>query len=173
MFCLKKDKFVDTAIMEEEWLDFFKKTRGYWLSFRTYHKNRNNTKKLVEIIVKKFNSVQIFLVLFNETSRTENEYNCKKTLLKIFARLILVDLSVLELRLPLLLERDDDERHEDVDEEEREHDEEDDVEDRHLRPGTFSKYALLLLNNFHHLALEEGKGFIVTPNVQIRDVDLW
>ena len=123
------------------------------------------TKKLVEIIVKKFNSVQIFLVLFNETSRTENEYNCKKTLLKIFARLILVDLSVLELRLPLLLERDDDERHEDVDEEEREHDEEDDVEDRHLRPGTFSKYALLLLNKFHHLALEEGKGFIVTPNM--------
>ena len=46
--------------------------------------------------------------------------------------LVLVNLSVLQLRLTLLLEGDDDEGHEDVDEEEGEDDEEDDVEDGHL-----------------------------------------
>ena len=48
--------------------------------------------------------------------------------------LVLINLSVLELRLALLLEGDDDQGHEDVDEEEGEDDEEDNVEYRHLSP---------------------------------------
>ena len=54
---------------------------------------------------------------------------------KVDARfLILINLSVLKLSLPLLLECDNDEGDKDVDKEERENDEEDDVEDRHLCP---------------------------------------
>ena len=46
--------------------------------------------------------------------------------------LILVNLAVLELSFPLLLESDDDEGNEDVDKEEWEDDEEHNVEDGHL-----------------------------------------
>ena len=54
---------------------------------------------------------------------------------KVDARfLILINLPVLKLSLPLLLECDNDEGDKDVDKEEREDDEEDDVEDRHLCP---------------------------------------
>ena len=52
---------------------------------------------------------------------------------KVDARfLVLVNFSILELCLTLLLEGDDDEGDEDVDEEEGEDDEVDDVEDGHL-----------------------------------------
>ena len=51
---------------------------------------------------------------------------------EVHARLlVLVDLALGELLLALLLERDDDQRHEDVHEEERKHDEVEDVEERH------------------------------------------
>ena len=54
---------------------------------------------------------------------------------KVDARfLILINLPVLKLSLPLLLECDNDEGDKDVDKEEREDDEEDNVEDRHLCP---------------------------------------
>ena len=46
--------------------------------------------------------------------------------------LILIEVLVDQFVLTLLLERDDDQRHEDVDEEEWEDDEVDDVEDGHL-----------------------------------------
>ena len=49
------------------------------------------------------------------------------------ACLILVELTVLVLLLPLLLERNDHESDEDVDHEERNDDDVDDVEDRHCR----------------------------------------
>ena len=48
--------------------------------------------------------------------------------------LVLINLPVLQLGLPLLLEGDDDQCHEDVDEEEGEDNEEDNVEYRHLCP---------------------------------------
>ena len=48
--------------------------------------------------------------------------------------LVLVNLSVLQLGLALLLEGDDDQGHKDVDKEEGEDNEEDDVEDGHLCP---------------------------------------
>lgn len=46
--------------------------------------------------------------------------------------LVLVDLAVLQLGLALLLERDDDEGHENVDEKEGEDDEKDNVENGHF-----------------------------------------
>lgn len=46
--------------------------------------------------------------------------------------LVFVHFVVNEFILPLLLEGDDDQGHEDVHEEEREHNEEDDIEDGHL-----------------------------------------
>ena len=52
--------------------------------------------------------------------------------MRVSNHLVLVELVVDQLVLALLLERDNDQRHEDVDEEEREDDEVDDVEDGHL-----------------------------------------
>jgi len=49
-----------------------------------------------------------------------------------------------ELVLALLLERDDDERHEDVDEEERKDDEVDDVEDGHVHAKARLRAAVLV-----------------------------
>ena len=73
-----------------------------------------------------------------------------------YSHLILVNLSVLQLRLSLLLEGDDDQGHEDVDKEEGEHDEEDDVENGHLdaeeRDG-----ALVLVRGCHRV-LEDTVG---------------
>ena len=48
--------------------------------------------------------------------------------------LVFVEFFINELVLSLFLERDDDQRDEDVDEEERKHDEVDDVEDGHVHP---------------------------------------
>ncbi len=50
------------------------------------------------------------------------------------SRLIFIDLRLLELGLPLLLEGDDDQGHEDVDKEEGKDDEVNNVENRHLYP---------------------------------------
>ena len=57
--------------------------------------------------------------------------------------LVLVEFFVDEFVLALFLERDDDQRHEDVDEEEREDDEVDDVEDGHVHPVTGPRTAVL------------------------------
>jgi hypothetical protein len=50
------------------------------------------------------------------------------------SRLIFIDLRLLELGLPLLLEGDDDQGHEDVDKEEGKDDEVNNVENGHLYP---------------------------------------
>ena len=57
--------------------------------------------------------------------------------------LILVEFFIYKLVLALLLERDDDKCHEDVDEEERKDDEVDDVEDGHVHPVAGSWTAVL------------------------------
>ena len=48
--------------------------------------------------------------------------------------LILINLRLLQLRLSLLLEGDDDQGHEDVDKEEGKDDKVDDIEQRHVDP---------------------------------------
>lgn len=62
----------------------------------------------------------------------------------IFPHLILLQAALLHHFIPLLLERDDDESHEDVDKEEREHDKVDDVEDGHLHPVAVARTSVLL-----------------------------
>lgn len=70
--------------------------------------------------------------------------------------LILVDLSVLQLGLALLLESDDDQGHEDVDEEKREDDEEDDIEDGHF-DAEKRNGSLVLVSGCHRM-LQHAKG---------------
>ena len=62
--------------------------------------------------------------------------------------MVLVDLSVLQLRLALLLEGDDDQSHEDVDEEEREDDKVDYVENKHLDAEEGNR-SLVLVRHCH------------------------
>ena len=64
--------------------------------------------------------------------------------------MVLVDLSVLQLRLALLLEGDDDQSHEDVDEEERKDNKEDDVEYCHFRPEQWT-WSLVLVGGSHRV----------------------
>ena len=68
--------------------------------------------------------------------------------------MVLVYLAVLQLRLALLLEGDDDESHEDVDEEEGEDNEEDDVEDGHL--GAVERSGAVVLVSGAHRVLENA-----------------
>ena len=57
--------------------------------------------------------------------------------------LVFVELAVLQFRLALLLERDDDERNENIDKEEGENDEIDDIEERHLDPVVWFRPVVL------------------------------
>ena len=67
--------------------------------------------------------------------------------------LVLVNLSVLQLGLALLLEGDDDQGHKDVDKEEGEDNEEDDVEDGHL--GAEERARSVVLKGGSHGVLED------------------
>jgi len=66
------------------------------------------------------------------------------------AYLVFVEFVVDEFVGALLLERDDDERHEDVDEEEWKHDEVDDVEDGHLH-AIVGLRTLVLVRRIHRV----------------------
>lgn len=76
-------------------------------------------------------------------------------LLVAITYLILVDLSVLELGLALLLKGDDDQGHEDVDEEKREDDEEHDIEDGHF--DAEERYGALVLVSGGHRMLQHAR----------------
>ena len=74
---------------------------------------------------------------------------------KINTRLLVLVHVILQLRLPELVEGDDDQGHEDVDEEEGEDDEEDNVEDTLLRPVP-GDGALVLVGRGHRV-LEDSE----------------
>jgi hypothetical protein len=73
----------------------------------------------------------------------------------IKSHLILVNLSVLQLCLSLLLKRDDDQGNKDVDKEEGEDDEEDDVEDGHLDAEEWDRTLVLVCGG--HRVLQDPK----------------
>ena len=64
--------------------------------------------------------------------------------------LILFQAALLHHLIPLFLEGDDDESHEDVDEEEGKDDKVDDVEDGHLHPVAVAR-ASVLLRHIHRV----------------------
>lgn len=69
--------------------------------------------------------------------------------------LVLVDLTVLQFGLALLLECDDDQGHEDVDEEERKHDKVHDIKDGHL-DSEILNWTLVFIGGRHRVLQDPG-----------------